>query len=348
MTFVLGVVLGLCALSLVLVLVLLVVRLALRFTEQRRRRQQDEARDLVLGIVLGEEDDLPEARAGLARLQRRDWHRVEAQMLALMPKVRGRTREVLCELVEERGGVDRALAMLRSRSSVTRCRGAHRLGALRPDRAVVPLIEALGDPHRTVRRVALRAVGSLGHPDAVAPILATADDPALTRDVVTALDRIGLPGAPALREELRRALDSDPGDSRDAELVATALGLVGDLEAVPLLSAAVEQERPRLQAAAARALGRIGSPRAIDALTSSLESPDDGVRREAAHALGEVGDPRAAPALAASLDGSPRSTGRAAAAALLRLGVAGLDALRGSPSPYAVEALAVHDLRQGA
>jgi HEAT repeat protein len=188
----------------------------------------------------------------------------------------------------------------------------------------------------------------IGESTAVVPILRNCGgDDRLTRDVVHALERIGQPGAAAMRAELSKGMARSAGSGRHAELATVGLGLIGDVGAVPLIVEALETPRSGLQAAAAEALGRIGAPSAIPALVAALESDDELVRGAAATALGDIGDADAAAGLGEALRRAPRLTSRALAASLLKLGEPGRRTLRESPSPYAAEALAVFALRGG-
>ena len=126
---------------------------------------------LVLTVLMGEPDEVQRARDELARLTGEEGRQAESQIFSYLPKVSGETRTLLVELVLERGAADRARDLLHSWSSVRRCRGAYRLGALHRADAVPLLIPMLKDRTFLVRRVALRALGSIGDPTAVVPIL---------------------------------------------------------------------------------------------------------------------------------------------------------------------------------
>ncbi|RYP86426.1 HEAT repeat domain-containing protein [Nocardioides guangzhouensis] len=346
MTVLAWLVVGLCAVSAGLVLLLVVLRVSADLRERRRAHAHAVTRELVLTVLMGEPDEVLKARDELARLTGEEGRQAEAQIFSYLPKVSGETRTLLVELVLERDAADRARDLLHSWSSVRRCRGAYRLGALHRTDAVPLLIPMLRDRTFLVRRVALRALGSIGDPTAVVPILRSCGgDDRLTRDVVSALERIGQPGAAAMRNELAKGMARSSGSGRHAELATVGLGLIGDVGSVDLLVQALGTPRAALQAAAAEALGRIGAPSAIPALVSALGGSDELVRASAAGALGDIGDPAAAEGLGQALDTAPRLTSRSLAAALLRLGEPGLDTLRRHPSPYAAEALAVHGLR---
>lgn len=346
MTVLVWLVIGLCALSAGLVLLLVVLRVSADLRSRRRARAHAATRELVLTVLMGEPDEVQLARDELARLTGEEGRQAESQVFSYLPKVSGETRTLLVELVLERGAAERARDLLRSWSAVRRCRGAYRLGALHRTDAVPLLVPMLRDRAFLVRRVALRALGAIGDPAAVVPILrGCGGDDRLTRDVVSSLERIGHAGAPAMRAVLSNGMGRSSGSGRHAELATVGLGLIGDVGSVDLLVEALGTPRPALQAAAAEALGRIGAPSAIPALVAALDRRDELVRAAAAAALGDIGDPAAAPGLGHALDAAPRLTSRTLAAALLKLGEPGLETLRTHPSPYAAEALAVHGLR---
>ncbi|WP_067437200.1 HEAT repeat domain-containing protein [Nocardioides jensenii] len=345
MTVLLGLVAALLGLAVAMIVLLVLVRVTSGWREARHAREHAVTRDTLLTFVLGEDDEVDLARSRLAAMAGGEWSRTEQQIFRLLPKVAGETRARLVELVRDRGAAQRARRLVRSPSAVVRCRGAHRLGALREPADVPVLVDLLHDRRFLVRRVALRGLGSIADPGAVPAVLATCGDPALTRDVVSALQRMGVRAAPALRTELESALATGDAEDRTAEIAIIALGLIGDAGAVGLLLRALETGSEPVRAEAATALGLVGAPQAIPALLDRLGSGHDRVRRAAARALGEIGDAGAVPGLSQALETSPRLTSRALASALLRLGAPGREVLHRHRSPYAREALAVDELR---
>lgn len=346
---------GLRALLLVLaglVVILVVLLIALRASEKIRERREteraDRIRQLLLAALLGDPDESVAAFAELRRRRGGAWRHIESQALAMLPKIKGYAHDLLVELLLSRGAGDQALARLRSRSAVTRARGAYQLGALAPPRALRPLLTALRDQEFVVRRTAVRALGQLADPAAVSPLLASVvADQALTRDVLAALGRIGGGAADSLREDLESSLDRRD-QPRRAVLAAMALGLVGDVSAAPVLSRALAaDDLPGVPAAAAEALGELGIPTAVPALTQALSHEDEVLRIEAARALGQISDPASVPGLTRALGSGAQQVDRAVAAALLRMGDPGLRALARHTSSYATEALAVHSIRSG-
>jgi HEAT repeat protein len=334
------------SLTVLLVVALVVVRATSEMLERVATQRRDEMRRLILTALLGEPEESAAALATLSSRDGRAWRQVEQQAFAMLPKIKGDTHQALVTLLRSRGAAAHAYENTRARSLVRRSRGAYQLGALGDRDAVPTLLALLTTPHFLVRRTTVRALGQVRDPIAVTPLLdAVTADPALVRDVIAALQRIGPDAAPHLRRDLEQLVDSEREGRRGA-LVATVLGLHGDIASVPVLVAAVERgHQPSLRAAAAEALGEIGVPVGVPVLTAALDSEHPELRIKAAVALGKVSDTSAVPALAATLGSGVHEVDRAVAGALLHLGGAGADALEDHPSPYATEALAVHRMR---
>ncbi|MGN6251476.1 MAG: HEAT repeat domain-containing protein [Marmoricola sp.] len=325
---------------------LLGIRATRVVTERRRDRRRTATRALLLDVLLGEDDDAVRARTALLRRSGRSWERTEEQVFEMLPKLRGEARDALTALLTDRGTMGRARRLSRSLSAVRRCRGVFALGVL-DDHASLPRMTAmLEDRSYLVRRTTVRALGNLGDPAAVQPLLAlVAREPRLSRDVVYALDRIGTVAAPILRAELRDALDH-PGDEHpEADLAAAVLGLIGDFRAADLLARGLRATQPGLDVACAEALGQVGTADVLPDLVAALDSDRPALRTAAAHALGLLGASEALEDLVHVLDAGDPLLARSAAAALRQLGEAGMAALRASSSPYAVETVALSDLR---
>lgn len=340
---------GLSLVAVGLVVLLVAVRASSELLERRSERRRDDLRLLILTALLGEDEEADAAMADLRRREGRAWRLVERQAFSMLPKIKGDSHDALVALLLSRGAAGRATEEATARSLVRRARGAYQLGALGDLGAAPILLGLLGDSRFLVRRTAVRALGQIGDPEAVIPLLdAVSSDPALTRDVVAALQRIGTPAAPTLRNELSFLLGGGPRGRRGA-LVATALGLLGDVASAPVLVRAVVVGRHAgLAAAAAEALGNIGVPAAVPALLDALGAEDREVQVRAASALGQIGDVSAAQGLAARLGTDVREVDRAIAGALLRLAPVGLSLLEQHASPYAAEALAVHRMQSAA
>jgi HEAT repeat protein len=207
--------------------------------------------------------------------------------------------------------------------------------------ALSPLLKALHDKDREVRKAVARALGHTDDPRASAAIAnmlrsheadmvaavseamvnlgscAVPDlikmlgepDALVLESVPAILIRIGSPAVNPLVEMLRDAL---PPASTHATSI---LGEIRDPNAVwPLVNAL---KNPDLTIIAAEALGKIGDQRAVRSLMELLSSYSEGVQRSATLALGAIGDPQAVEPLIQLLRSGERKVRTAAAAALL-------------------------------
>jgi HEAT repeat protein len=135
--------------------------------------------------------------------------------------------------------------------------------------AVPALVEVLKQAPRARAQAAL-ALGEIGDPAAVQPLVAAIDGTSRDRDV----------------------LDAN-------RFIADALGALRAREAVPALQSLAGSPDGYVQVAAVDALGRIGDPAAVDTLVSMVENPqvEPFTARKALLALGRIGDKRAGPAV---------------------------------------------------
>lgn len=344
--------LALTALCLAAVAALVAIRVLSDRAERRRLDVRTPVWRLVLTMTTGEDDEVVEAQSALEQLGRPEIEVVEPDAFGLLPKLRGAAQQRLRELLRHWGSADRARALLRSWSAVRRCRGLYRLGML-ADPDSLPLVAArLDDRDFSVRRVAVQALGSLGDPSVIpAMVDLVAREPVLRRDLLAAVDRIGLASGAVLEAELVGALDGGAlaapdgrGDvaRRRAQLAAEGLGLVDAVTAAPtLVRACGDVDDVPLTVACLDALGRLGAPAGLSALLGGLASRHSEVRRAAATALGLVGGSRAVAALSPVLDDPVVEVARAAAQALSRNGAPGLQLLRASGAPVARETVAL-------
>ncbi|MBZ0315539.1 MAG: HEAT repeat domain-containing protein [Anaerolineae bacterium] len=173
------------------------------------------------------------------------------------------------------------------------------------------LSAALNNNNATMRGSVTLALGQIGDPAAVPPlldILRDADEIVRGR-AWEALGNIGTPAVPRLLESLRDFNEKVRAGA------ANALGNIKDPVALPNLLEALHDPSPQVRASAAAALGNIGDPIAITALSDALRDSDISVRRLAANALGNIGDPVALPNLLEALhDPSPQVRASAVAA----------------------------------
>jgi cyclophilin family peptidyl-prolyl cis-trans isomerase/HEAT repeat protein len=130
----------------------------------------------------------------------------------------------------------------------------------KPDVAVPPLLEVLASPtpRAAVRLQAVRGLGRLGDPRAIAPLIALLDQPSLD---------------PALHLE-----------------VVTALGAVKAAPAIDRLLDRLTDPSPTLRAAAVTALAAIDGENFVQVLSGVDPDPDWTVRAAVVTALGTLGD----------------------------------------------------------
>ena len=185
-------------------------------------------------------------------------------------------------------------------------------------RALMEAIDASGKPERDVndanQKIAT-ALGALRARDAVGALarLTTSQDP-FTQ--VAAIDALGAIGDPAGVDPLLAVVNDEQGEPFAVKKALLALGRIGDARAVPTVVRMLYVARPGVSffAEAAFAASQLGAPMSAP-LSAAVEGKDaelsrwaagQGVhpaalRAKAAQVLGDVGGPGAAPALIAAL-----------------------------------------------
>ena len=298
---------ALSAIAVAAMLVLVVRQLVLTRSERRRRERERALRPLALALVDGE----PVALAGLSREQART---LAAILGRYARKLRGEGRDRIAAFFQARGDVDRELRRLRSRRAVRRATAAFALGDMGAPAAIDPLVAALDDPARDVRASAARSLGRLEAEPAVPRLVRSLACHEVPRAIAGgALLAIGASAAPRLRGLL--AAGEAPVRATAIELI----GYTGEAHDGALLGAALRDHAPEVRAAAARALGRLGARGEAAALRAALEDPVVFVRTAAAHALGAVGDRSAVEALTRRAQEDAYDPAQAAAHALVAI-----------------------------
>jgi HEAT repeat protein len=231
-------------------------------------------------------------------------------------------------------------AILESDAPATRAWASRVLGMIGDASATAALVDRLQDPHEQVRASAAEALGRLGGPRALHPLVDRAlrdPTPHVRAQAAASLGKLGEAGA---LDALTAALDDPNYDTRIRALEAVETIRPADLlpleralrnpsvevrrraalalERVGYLDARVAELESDATASHKRALdaivelGRVGL---VDGIASFLSSKHEGARAALAQALGEIGDVRAARALlAACADESPSVRARAAEA----------------------------------
>jgi len=328
-------------------LCLVLARLIKDHAERRRQHVRSSVWRVVLTLGSGEGEEIDEAYAVLLNATPAQRKAVESDAFALLPKLRGDSRQRLSEVLLAWGGLRRATHSTTSRSAVRRCRGYYRLGVLAEPGRRDQLLRGLDDRDFIARRTAMLALGSFPDPRVVEKMLDTAAaEPRLRGDFLASIDRIGLVAAPGLRGHLARALESrDERGARRGRLAAEALGLVGATDSVEVLEAGVADTPDEFRIACINALGALGLPTSIIVLGDQLDHPNPDVRRASARALGLIGAAHAVELLTAVLEDDNIEVARAAANALHRCGRPGQRVIRLSTIPVAREVQALTSLR---
>jgi len=167
-----------------------------------------------------------------------------------------------------------------SRGSINGMKAAH---------DVRGLIRLLNHKDPDVQYESAAALGDIGNPIAVDPLIAALKNDEFSGVRWKAAESLSKLGAPAV-EALIGALRHDNDDVRWK--AAIALGEIGDPRAIePLLILLSDKDR-FVKSHAALALGAIGEP-AVDPLIHSLREGDGNLRWGAAIALGKICDKRA-------------------------------------------------------
>lgn len=293
--------------SVLLVTVIAARRMAFAREDARRTRAEERLRPLVLGLVSGDGSPVPAFGPDDAEL-------VASMLARYARQLTGTARMSVAAFFEHRGFVDREIARLRARRAWRRARAAYALGDMASQRAVAPLLVALGDDSRVVRAAAARSLGLLGAVDAVAPLVEALVQKRVPRAVAgQALLAVGPPSL----ERLRALLDHPDAEVR--AVVAELIGLVGDASDAALVRERLRDSSAEVRAKATRALGRLGAADAAAELRAALSDRIPYVRATAAIALGMIGDRDSAGALLVQARDDEFDPGQAAARALARV-----------------------------
>jgi HEAT repeat protein/cyclophilin family peptidyl-prolyl cis-trans isomerase len=142
-------------------------------------------------------------------------------------------------------------AYLKEGSPLVQVRAAEVIGRLQDPADAPRLIECITSKNRPLAREAIFALGQLGNPDAVAPLI-------------------------------KSRTQTVPEDSR---LLAEALGKLGGEDAVTTLIDMLHDFAAPVRAEAALALARTKNPEAANALLLSIHDPDPNVARNSIYAL---------------------------------------------------------------
>ena len=181
------------------------------------------------------------------------------------------------------------------------------------------LARLLDDPRPAVRRRAIAGLSKIGTgaTPAISKAVRDGRTPEARKNAVWAATRIEGPEA---RAASRLALDDPDAMVRQAALHSASVRL--DRDAVPHLTALLENSSAQNRRAAAEAIGRLAARPAVPALLGAIAGTDDRfLEHSLTYALIEIGDPKAT---SMGLDGTDNRTRRAALVALDQMGAGSL------------------------
>ncbi len=300
-------------------------------------------RDAVAAALAGSSDDAVRERMRELALHRQTEVKIAALELCRMTRDAGAMRHVLSAMsdpiVRERAadfvvglGAEAGPALQALAADVPPASLGDfytLIGALGP--GVPPALEGslvigLAHPDAAVACVAAGALGRVGEPGSMHPLIAAlaAADPlgeAVAAALVALVDRHGT-GVPGVQTLLRDAgVPAITGlRARNLCRVLGALGRGGDRMFVPPLVTLLATADPLVRVAAARALGQIGGEHeGVSALTRALADGDPGVRASACRSLGKLGAASACQALLAVTADDSAQVRAAAVQALVSL-----------------------------
>lgn len=295
--------------------------------DRRRRSNRRMRREEAVRSILYRALERPGVSATIVgTLAPADQKMLETKARALLPALRGEDRETLSQLLETRGAVETARHQCHSRRAGTRLGACRLLGDAGSPFAVIDLVPLLNDRNPDVRRTAVRALGRLGQPSGVAPLLGALrlPHPPPVDDVANAVESIR--DCPVVL--LLRGLQDPSVPARSAAV--ELLGRLQVLDAVDhLVDVVAHDPSLEVRVRAVRALGRLGSPRAVAPLVKCVHGGPRALRAEAVRSLGRLGAAEAVPDLLMLLLGDSLRLGGSAAEALAQIVPLGVAVLEG-------------------
>ncbi len=220
------------------------------------------------------------------------------------PRQRSQAAQELGDLKDELSIPALITALQQDVNTYVRSAAAEALGHIGSPEAIFPLMDALHDPSSFVRRAAAIALGQMQAKEAQGALLQALDDPNfyVRRAAINAIGKLGIPSlGPVLLPLL------EISDSRIQRTTIIALRRLKTRQAIPKMIAILEQHNacpsPRdlpLVKTLVIALGDLHAQEAVTTLIRVIRGYV-GARSLSATALGQIGDPRAGPALVEAL-----------------------------------------------
>jgi HEAT repeat protein len=331
--------------GLALLTIAIVINKALREMGEALDRRRRALLEPLVFEYLGAASSRPLRDALPKSPSRRDRRLVEQILLESARHLKGSTRERITAAFEGQGAVREAIRGLGSARWWKRADAAEKLGLMRSETAVEPLVQLMNDPEPEVRIRAARALGLIRGKTSIRPLVGALADPSRWSAIRVAEILISV-GSEAV-DELLAAFDTLPQNGRVSAL--DVLGRIRGLRAIGLMKRCLVDPHPDIRARAAHGLGLIGDPGTTPDLIGALRDQEWPVRAMAAKALGRLGDPSAIPHLRKAMKDRRWWVRYNSGEALRHLGSAGLEALTdmlSSTDPYARH-MAVAQLEEG-
>jgi HEAT repeat protein len=206
-------------------------------------------------------------------------------------------------------------ALKQDQSAEVRSAAASALGTLKDQAYLQTMIDALQKEgeEEVVRGSLIEALAGIGGKPVVDALITILDDPSdnLRLSAIQALEDMQ---DPAATEPLSKVLRQDP-DATVRLYAAQALTYLGNPDALPAFSEALNDKDPIVRSTAVSALGLLGKEEVFEKIIELLQDKDEWVRQSTAAVLGDIGDKRAIePLIKAIEDESPHVAAWAIAA----------------------------------
>jgi tetratricopeptide (TPR) repeat protein/HEAT repeat protein len=289
------------------------------------RQQVDEADQLLRQVLRASPDEQLIARAARLSMQlhlgRGSLEALEKELLPIALAHPGRPiyRRLLVELYGALAFPLEGKAKSQDREGAEARAALVRIG----QRAVKPLLDALGDPRDTQQRVAIELLSYIRNKSAGPALLTFAGSEAEPELRLGAVIAAGTLADPALVPKLEALVLEDGASDADPVSVAAvwALANVRDPAARRVLSRVLEERGPNAQALAVLGLARQGGTGEARRLASVVSSNEHALitRAAAAFGLAELGDARAKAGTLALADASDAVVQATATVSLARL-----------------------------
>jgi HEAT repeat protein len=259
---------------------------------------------------------------------------ITATLDVLQNNLAGRDRQSLVTFARHVGLVKAGRSACRSLLWWRRLEGARMLGVACDPATSSLLLAMLDDNSLAVRLAAARALGRIGDPSHIEPLLRMLRRGRLARAYIAdVLVQVGAEG----RDRLRQIAMQLPDDPRNTALRATTievLALSGDVGATPFIQFALTSREPEVRVAALKAAAHARARLTGDEVRRALADPAWEVRSQAVRWVGRCQEASLARDVAPLLADTNWWVRIAAARALAALGPTGMELLEAAGTQH--------------